>query len=76
MKVGYIRVNNFTILLGDDLMIYNKFEDIPEEITAVISFLPDIPPPPHTEEQHEEIDTWMKRFREVMRRENTYASSN
>ena len=47
---------------------FTNYDDIPEDfvIKQVQCFLPDIPPPPHTVQQHEEIDNWMKEFERVM----------
>lgn len=61
--------HKFTILLDGKLINYDKYEDIPLEFDNLIEFLPEIPPGPHTDEQHEEIDQWMNRFAELMKRE-------
>lgn len=67
-------MSKFVIKIGSELKTYTKFEDIPTTFDHVISFLPEIPEGPHTEEQHEEIGLWEGRLQELMRRE--YASSN
>lgn len=59
----------FKILIGDKLHVYNRYEDIPMEFDNLIEFLPEIPPGPHTHEQHEEIDSWHDKFKELMKRE-------
>jgi hypothetical protein len=56
------------------LTTYNKYEDIPESFDHVIKFVPDIPPGPHNQQQHNEIEDWNNKLEELMRREN--ASSN
>ena len=56
------------------LVTYNKYEDITETFEHVIKFLPDIPPEPHTEKEHEEIQEWNNKFQELMEKER--ASSN
>ena len=61
--------HKFTIILDGKLIDYDKFEDIPEKFDNLIQFLPEIPPGPHTDEQHEEIDQWMNRLAELMKRE-------
>lgn len=61
--------HKFTILLDGKLINYDRYEDIPLEFDNLIEFLPEIPPGPHTDEQHEEIDQWMNRFAELMKRE-------
>jgi hypothetical protein len=37
----------FKIKLNGEVIHYTKFSDIPEQIGAVISFMPDYPEPPH-----------------------------
>ena len=37
---------------------------------------PEVPPEPHTEEQHEEIEQWNTKLQELMKRERHYASSS
>ena len=32
----------------------------------MIAFIPEIPPDPHTEEQHEEIESWNSKFQKLM----------
>lgn len=61
--------HEFVILRNDILETYDKYEDIPEFFDHVIKFLPEIPPGPHTHEQHEEIDSWNDRLKELMKRE-------
>lgn len=61
--------HKFTILLDGKLINYDRYEDIPLEFDNLIEFLPEIPPGPHTDEQHEEIDQWMNRLAELMKRE-------
>jgi len=55
--------------LNGELKTYTKYEDIPERFDNVIRFIPEIPEPPHTHEQHEEIDSWNERLQELMKRE-------
>jgi len=61
--------HEFVILIGKELKTYTKYEDIPEVFDNVISFKPEVPDPPHTEEIHEEIDSWNERLQELMKRE-------
>lgn len=59
----------FKILNNGKIETYNKFDDIPSSFDNVIAFEPEIPPPPHTKEQHEEIDLWPEKLQELMKRE-------
>lgn len=61
--------HKFIILIGDKLHTYTKYEDIPETFDNVIEFKPYVPDGPHTHEQHDEIDTWNDKLKELMKRE-------
>jgi hypothetical protein len=66
--------HRFVIMQHDRLVEYDRYEDIPDDFDHVIEFLPEIPPEPHTQEQHEEIDSWHDRFLRLMRIENASSS--
>lgn len=59
----------FKILIDGKTRVYTKFEDIPESFENVISFIPEMPPPPHTDEEHEEMEQWEGKLQELMKRE-------
>lgn len=61
--------HEFVILRNGIIETYDKYEDIPESFDNVIKFLPEIPDGPHTHEQHEEIDAWNDKLKELMKRE-------
>lgn len=67
--------HEFVILRKGVLETYNKYEDIPGDFDHIIKFLPDIPDGPHTDEQHEEIDSWNEKLQELLKKERN-ASSN
>jgi len=67
--------HEFVILRNGILETYNKYEEIPEKFDNLIKFLPDIPDGPHTHEQHEEIDSWNEKLKELLKKE-TNARSN
>ena len=54
--------------LDGDLQHGTHWDDMPEKMQEVISFIPDYPPEPHTEEQHEQIASFVDRLREMIRR--------
>ena len=62
-------IHKFVIRIDQDLKEYSNYDDIPNEFDNLISFEPVIPPEPHTEEQHEEIEKWNSRLHELMKRE-------
>ena len=66
-------MHRFVILRNGHEEVYNDFESIPRDFDHVLEFLPEIPPGPHTPEEHEEIDSWNERLQELMRIE--YARS-
>lgn len=66
--------HRFVVRVAGKLVTYNRFEDIPDDIEHVIEFMPEVPPPPHTHAQHEEISSWNGKLQELIRRER--ASSN
>lgn len=68
--------HEFVIKRNGILETYTKFEDIPLDFEHVIKFMPEIPPEPHTEEEHEEIEEWNDRFQMLMQRERENASRN
>jgi hypothetical protein len=61
--------HKFLILKDGVLQTYTKYEDIPESFDNVIQFLPEIPEGPHSHDQHNEIDEWNDKLRELMKRE-------
>lgn len=69
-------MHKFVIREGSELITYTNFEDIPNEFDHIISFEPKVPEPPHTEEQHKEIEQWQGRLQELIQRERRNASSN
>lgn len=61
--------HRFVVLIDGCLHQFDDFSDIPSEIDNVIEFLPEIPPPPHTDAEHAEIEAWGHRFDQLMERE-------
>lgn len=61
--------HEFVLLVKGELKTYTNYEDIPDEFNNLIKFLPEIPEPPHTHEQHEELDLWNERLKELLKRE-------
>lgn len=61
--------HQFVVLNNERLETFVNFEDIPERFDNLIKFLPEIPPAPHTHEQHEEIEQWNNKLKELLKRE-------
>ena len=49
--------------------MFERYEDIPEEFDYLIEFVPEVPPGPHTEQEHEEIASWLDKFDRIMERQ-------
>ena len=65
----------FVVRIGRDILIFNTYEEIPAFFDNLIEFNPDIPEEPHTEEEHQELDTLNDMLHALLRRE-TNARSN
>jgi hypothetical protein len=64
----------YQFIVNEELVTYDKYEDIPETFEHVIKFMPDIPEPAgedgnHTDEQHEAMGIWNTRLQELMEKE-------
>lgn len=59
----------YKIKINREVITYDNYNDIPENIGAVISFLPDYPEPPHTQEEHELIHTFNSKLQQLIKRE-------
>lgn len=59
----------FKVLINGKLKTFNDYNKIPMSFENLISFKFDVPPEPHTQEQHDEINKWPDRMKELMKRE-------
>ena len=59
----------FVIREGSATITYEDFDEIPMEFDNLISFKPTAPEPPHSEEDHKEMDTYNAKLQELMKRE-------
>jgi hypothetical protein len=66
--------HRFDIILDGRIQTYTRFEDIPGAFEHLVAFLPEIPPGPHTHEQHVEIEAWHDKFNQLMGRTNAARS--
>jgi len=55
----------------DELVTFTDYKDIPEDFQFkhVIKFVPEIPPPPHTPQDHVVIGEWNDILTKLMERE-------
>jgi hypothetical protein len=59
----------FVFIVNGELKTYTDYRDIPEDFDHVIKFIPDVPPGPHSHEQHEEMDKWTNLLQQLMAKE-------
>lgn len=65
-------VHRFTFIdKNDNLITVDNVDLIPRDFKNIIEFIPEVPPPPHTNEQHEELDKWNIIFQELMQIEKS-----
>ena len=60
---------SYLIMIDGKINKYTHWDQIPERFDNIIRFLPDIPPGPHTPEQHQAIEDLPNIFRRFMERE-------
>ena len=65
----------FIIKTGEELITYIDYNDIPNTFDHVIKFNPDWPPSPHTQEDHDFMETFNDKLQALMEIERN-ASSN
>ena len=61
-------IGEYTVKIGNKLFDYTNVDDIPEEFDHLIKFLPTLPPEPHTPEEHDLIDSFIPKMREIQKR--------
>lgn len=62
-------MHKFVILVNGKIETYSSYEDIPQVIDNVIEFLPHVQEPPHSENEHEQIEQWNNKLKELLKRE-------
>ena len=62
-------MHKFVIKDEGTLYTFTNFEDIPLVFDHLIEFIPFMPPPPHTEKEHEEIESWYPKFKQIIDRQ-------
>ena len=67
---------DFQFIVNGHLIKYDNYEDIPDEFDNVIKFLPDIPPDPHTDDEHAEVEKWNTRLQQLMEKERARSNKN
>ena len=65
----------YLIMVAGELITYTDYNDIPNTFDHVIKFNPDWPPSPHTQEDHDYMETFNDKLQVLMGIEKN-ASSN
>ena len=65
----------FIIKIGEELITYTDYDDIPNTFDHVIKFNPDWPASPHTQEDHDYMEVFNDKLQVLMEIEKN-ASSN
>ena len=55
-----ILTGEFIVLKDKKICKFTKYSDIPESFEQVISFKPDYSEGPHTEEEHNHMESWIR----------------
>lgn len=48
----------YKIMINREIVTFTNYDDIPETFDKIISFKPEFPPSPHTDEDHAFMDTF------------------
>jgi len=59
----------FIVKTGQTLTEYQKISEIPEKFDHLIKFLPNIPPSPHSEHDHEHLNRFTDYLHKLQARE-------
>jgi hypothetical protein len=58
--------HRFEIMIDGEIQVFDQYKNIPQQFDHVIAFIPEVPPPPHSHEDHEEIEQWSNKFDKLM----------
>ena len=61
-------IGEYTVKIDNKIFEYTNANDIPKKFDHLIKFVPTEPPEPHTQEDHDYINTFPNKFREVFKR--------
>lgn len=59
----------YVIRIGNDIITYYEYDDIPESFDHLIKYSPIPILPPHTQEQHDEMESYVDKLNDLMKRE-------
>ncbi len=56
----------FEVIIDGQVCRFTDYNQIPSRFTNVIRFEPEIPPSPHTEAEHELIESYYEKFQSLI----------
>ena len=59
----------FQFIINGELVTFDNYDDVPDEVEHVIKFLTDILEDPHTEDEHKELALWNDKLQQLMEKE-------
>ena len=60
----------YKIMINREVVTYTNYDDIPESFDKIISFKPDFPPDPHSDEDHAFMDTFNSKLQALKARQS------
>ena len=69
-------MSRFDLIVDGALVTVGRWEDLPARFDHVVRFEPAIPPPPHTPQQHAEIEQWNARLQFLMELERARSNQD
>jgi len=58
----------YIVKIGTSFLEFSDSNDIPDEFDHLIKFVPEEPPEPHTQEDHDYINSFVSKMREIEKR--------
>lgn len=68
-------MHKFVLIVDGVIKTYSNYDDIPPVFDHVIEFRPDVSTGPHTEDEHDEINTWNEKLQRLMEIERARSNS-
>lgn len=68
--------HKFEIMINGHVQSFNRYEEIPDQFDHVIAFIPEVPPPPHSDQDHNDIESWAGKFERLLEIERASSRKN
>lgn len=66
----------YLVMINGEVIEFQHWDEIPDTFEHMIKFYPNIPPEPHTPEQHHAIDQIPNIFKQFMEKERASSHKN